>query len=89
MSPEERACDLMNRYSLVWGLETASDRGLQSMIEAIATAIREAEDAAYERAAVAVMTARRGMSCFLTTDDCQRFNMGVVAAETAVLNLKS
>lgn len=51
MSPEQRACDLMNRYSLVWGLETASDRGLQSMIEAIATAIREAEDAAYERAA--------------------------------------
>lgn len=73
MSPEERACDLLNRYSLVWGLETASDRGLQSMIEAIATAIREAEDAAYERAAIYVAESSDSYECWADADTIRTF----------------
>ena len=87
LTAEERAKRLaINIFASGHGWSPMSSEDATKLI---ATAIREAEDAAYERAAVAVMTTRRGMSCFLTTNDCQHFNMGVVASETAVLNLKS
>lgn len=55
----------------------------------IAAAIRDAENEAIERAAKAAFTSSRSASHFVSLDDCQNFNRGVLAAETAVLALKS
>ena len=55
----------------------------------LAQAIREAEDAAYERAASVAKASFLGMSCFVDATDCGQFNSGVRHAAKAVASLKS
>ena len=88
MKPEDRAKTICTILEADTSARLEGD-DWATLERLIVEEIRDAEDAALERAAAEVLTARRAMSCFVNTDDCQQFNLGVVAAETAVLNLKS
>lgn len=86
-TPEERAEGLVDQ--LYDELEYVSSGQAKWMTDLIAQAIREAEDAAIERAARAAEKAHLGMPCFVDQVDCGQFNSGVRHAAKAIRSLKS
>lgn len=91
LSPEERAEAIVERQTDDIIRREHQSRPVEMAEEweaLIATAIREAENAALERAEREARFAHLGMSCFVSADDRNQYILGMTAAADRIAALK-